>query len=206
MDIENVERLCSLLEAELVRRERSRDLSMLAAGGAFEQWISFEARLVLEKNRNDLGIDDAFWTANEYKKVDLGVWEDWTTLHTAIEFKLIHNNKNWRAKVNSLWGDLFPAARSSKDRLGPCLRVSVVGVVGKVYQDDEAYPGQRPDLEDWEREMWSYALPSKGRYSELVRRVWSSRRFEIRDPSLDPSRHDHFVQFHLLAPNTAPAE
>ncbi|MCB9596958.1 MAG: hypothetical protein H6719_29820 [Sandaracinaceae bacterium] len=39
MELEMLQRFCSLLDDELARR--NNDLSVLGAGGSFEQWLAF---------------------------------------------------------------------------------------------------------------------------------------------------------------------
>lgn len=202
MTDEHLKEFCRLIDAELARRELTGDLSLLAAGAAFEAWLAFEARILLERHRNHLGIAAMHWTANEYRKVDLGVWEGSDTIDVAMEFKLIHNNKNWRSKADEAWGDLFPDAASTKAALKPRLRGALVCVVGKVYDDPSAYPGQRSDLNAWEADLWRHLLSADP--AGQAERAWTGTRFPIRDPSLSPSRTDHFVQLHLLLPSRPP--
>ncbi len=202
MNLENATAFCRVIDAELARREKRGVLSLMAAGGSFEQWLSFESRIQLERHRSSLGVNDSWWTANEYRKIDLGVW-DGDDLVVAVEFKLVHNNKNWQAQVDSAWADLFPAGRSPKHRLRPQLRVAVLGVVGKVYPNPgSAYPGQRSDLAEWERELWNYAIPPDGDcYHGWVERAWQGPHHPIRSDAL-VAGHDHFFQLNLLAPLT----
>ncbi len=201
MDKNDVVALCGLIDQELVRREQTRDVSVLAAGAAFESWLSFEARLLLERDRHLLHADSqGWWTANEYRKVDLGVWEDWNKLHMQVEFKLIHNNKNCFTKADEAWADLFPEPASAKSDLRPGVRASIVVLVGKNYLYKQAYPGQKGDLVAWEKGIWSHLLPTDGPDAGRVNRVWSGTRIPVRDHSLLPDRSDHFVQLHALMP------
>lgn len=195
MDSTALKTFCTLVDQELQRRKR--DLPLLVEGAAFELWLAFEARLVLEHNRHALGVDPEHWTANEFKKVDLGVWEGWENLVTAIEFKMIHNNKNWSNKVDQIWSDLRPERGSDKANLKPTLRASIAAVVGKVYQDPKAYPGQRRDLDKWEAEMWEYMLPTAGQYRGWAARSWSGTRHVFAHDDLIEGV-PHFLQLHLI--------
>lgn len=191
-----------LLDEELDRREEAgRDLSTLAVGASFEHWLNFEARLVLEKNRSAPSIRESWWTANEEQKVDLGVWSPPDELQVAIELKLVHNNKNWKAQVDRAWADLLPAAGTPKARLRPAVRAVVLGVVGKTYLPEFArfYPGQRANLEDWEKALWAYAVPPEDdpAYGSKVERAWSGRRHALRSKELLPDAGS-FFQLNLL--------
>lgn len=201
MELSNVIEFCEAIDSELALREQAGDLSLLAAGGSFEQWLSFEARIQLERNRERLGVEDSWWTANEFKKVDLGVWAGDGRLVVQMECKLVHNNKNWQAQVDSAWADLFPAGRSQKHRLQPRLRAAIVGVVGKVYdRPGSAYPGQCSDLAEWERELWKYAIPPvDDAYHGWVQRAWHGARHSLQSRALADGP-DHFFQLNLLAP------
>lgn len=129
------------------------------------------------------------------------IWDRDDRLVVQVEFKLVHNNKNWQSQVDSAWADLYPAARSAKARLHPRLRVAVVGVVGKVYANPESgYPGECSDLDTWERELWSYTLPPTGdQYFNWIERAWKGSRHPIRSSVLARGK-DHFFQLNLLAP------
>ena len=199
--LDQIVALCELLDAELNQRETTGDVSVLAAGGAFEPWLSFESRILLERHASALGVGKNWWTANEHKKVDLSVWDETDVLRVAIEFKLAHNNKNWRHEADGVWEDLFPTNKR-KAALRPGQRASIVMVVGKVYDDprNNDYPGQIYDLTAWEADFWSYLLQSTGEYAGKTRRAWIGHRFPIKDPNLSSSRTDHFVQLNLVWP------
>ncbi|MBL8918125.1 MAG: hypothetical protein JNJ54_04620 [Myxococcaceae bacterium] len=136
-------------------------VSQLAAGAAFEAWLAFEARLVMEHSRARFGLDrrrdgaeSRPWLVNERRKVDLFIGEDDGCL-IPIEFKLVFNNKNWATQVEGIAADLMPAKGSKKAGLKPMLgRVAIVGLVGKTYGDSTGYPGMRADLTRWEAEVW----------------------------------------------------
>lgn len=178
-----------------------RAISRLASGAAFEAWLSFEMRLMLEARRTEFGLDDRCFIANEYRKVDLSITteEDWLL---CVEFKLIHNNKNWRTQCASVVKDLWPRPGTPKHEIEPMIgRLAALVVVGKVYRDPRGYPGQRGDLEAWESEMWSHLL----REEAQIDRVWRSQRLLITGERLlveDPGVK-HFCEVHLLARATA---
>lgn len=119
-------KICTRLDEHLAEQQHARNaISTLAAGAAFEGWLAFETRLLVERNREELGLGGfaksgpRFWTANEYRNIDFYVGD---VIHDApvlaLEFKLIHNNKNWSKKADEVWGDLFPA-RARKAELVP---------------------------------------------------------------------------------------
>lgn len=186
-------RVGALLQDHLAGQEAARGaVSLLAGGAAFELWLAFETRLILEVNRERLGLDEQcdhngrrvprYWIGNEYHKVDLGITDVWTDEWVAaLEFKLIHNNKNWKHQVDGVWRDLFPDPGTPKATLKPSLgRLAVVGVVGKVYWEP-GYPAQKPDLAAWQREMWAYLMPPEGEpYAGSVQCLWEGRAFPIR--------------------------
>ena len=204
-----------LLDEHLAEQEAARQaVSRLASGAAFEAWLSFEARLLMESHRAELSLAgltmdrhnepvDRYWIANEHAKVDVGVLDvadehgEW---EIALEFKIIHNNKNWRSKCDEIWGDLLPGVGTTKAGILPRRgRYAVVAVVGKVYRDPGPY-GWRPDLDVWERELWQYLLPESGEYAGRLRRFWQGRRFNLGDCWLVKNA-PHFCELHVLAPS-----
>ena len=170
-------------------------LEAVAAGAAFEQWFALEARLAIEAARPALGLDEKvpyanhevwrYWTANEYKKVDLYIADSLggdgeaeeggnsaSPCLAAIEFKLIHNNKNWPSKCQQVLTDLYPTRRKpprpnktkaknkkkpkhtarEKIQLKPALGwFSVPVLIGKTYWDPSIYyPGSGFDsIKEW---------------------------------------------------------
>jgi hypothetical protein len=204
--------VAELLDDHLHTQEANRSaLSRLAAGAAFEAWLSFETRLLMEQHRGALGLDEQivdrhgervhrFFITNEYRKVDLGILdvrEHEGRWDLAIEFKIVHNNKNWRQKCDEVWADLLPVAGTVKSEIQPARgRYAIVAVVGKVYRDPGPY-GWRSDLAAWEREAWDYMLPNSGEYAGRVTRVCSSQRFPISDPSFRQSEPS-FCELHVL--------
>ncbi len=204
-----------LLDDHLAEQETSRQaVSRFASGAAFEAWLSFEARLLLESYRAELSLAgltmdrfqepvDRYWIANEHAKVDLGVLDvgdESRTWEIALEFKIIHNNKNWKSKCDEIWGDLLPRAGAPKASIIPRRgRYAIVAVVGKVYRDPGPY-GWRPDLADWERELWQYLLPESGEYAGMLLRLWQGRRFTLADCWLVKDAPS-FCELHVLAPS-----
>jgi len=208
--------ICGRLDEHLATEQRLRSaVDLLASGAAFEAWLAFEARLLAEGARNELGLAELtkdphgapvprYWMANEYCKIDfyIGDVRDNAAV-LALEFKLIHNNKNWKHKSDEVWADLFPM-RGTKVEIAPRLgRLAVVGVIGKVYRDPTRYPGQVEALAEWEREVEAHLLPEPGREGRRAVRTWSGQRFELSDPWLEVG-HRHSFQLHLLVPVPAP--
>ena len=213
-----LETLAQLVDDRLAAGEAERGLvSRLVAGGAFEAWLSFEARLLAEENRESLQLEgrlarwrggDAisrYYFANEYHKVDLFIGElNSSEPHAdiciaAIEFKLIHNNKNWKKQADGVWVDLFPS-REVKAALRPKLgRAALVGFVAKRHREGVNYPVVRSTFGDWETEVREYLLGDDGWDGRYIDRVWSGRRFPVTDDWLDKSASS-FFQLHLLIP------
>jgi hypothetical protein len=202
-------KICTRLDEHLAEQQHARNaVSTLAAGAAFEGWLAFETRLLVERSREDLGLGGfaetsgkpvpRFWMANEYCKIDFYIGD---VLHDvpvlAFEFKLIHNNKNWSTKADEVWGDLFPSRAKKAELVPQQARFGVVGVIGKVYRESRRYPGQYADLLRWERELDAHLLPLDGWNGKRAVRIWCGQRFQIDDHWL----HDgpqHFFQLHLL--------
>ena len=206
------------LEKNLVAEEkRRRVVSRIATGAAFEAWLSIETRLAIEENRIELQLDSVienyghshfrFGVDNELAKVDLSIVEysskpmDWDWL-LALEFKLLHNNKNWPKKCVEIFSDIYPGPLSRKVQILPRMgRFAFVGVVGKVYLDFvDGYPGQRPDLEQWEKEVWSHLFALKDDAGNKLNSLWSSHKFKLDsyDFLADSDDVQHFFQFHII--------
>ena len=196
------------LDHHLRQEERQRHaLSLVAAGAAFESWLAFETRLVVEENRKLLGLAgsirgshgiDRYEIRNEYRKIDLSVWDNADSsgrCRTALELKLIHNNKNWPAKVDAVHRDLDLGEETVKGKLEVDQRFALVAIVFKVYRKGVRYPGQERDWEDWKRRLWARLTPRGGR----VKRVWHGGEHDISRGScwLDPEVRAHF-QLHAL--------
>ena len=202
-----------ILDEHLTVAERERGVvSSLAVGSAFESWLAFEARLLWERNRKELGLTELFesegrsihryWLANEPMKIDLYIGDHGASepavCHSTFEFKLIPNNKNWTAQADGVWADLFPT-RTVKAEVRPANgRFAIVGVIGKVYHsDDSGYPGQRADLDEWEGELERYLLPEAGWEGKHVVRVWKGKRHMIQHEWLRDG-FKHFFQLQAL--------
>ncbi len=213
--------LCKMLDAALVEREKTdHAVSVLAGGAAFELWLAFEARILVEspQGRKRLGLEgeakdpsfpERFWTGNEVEKFDLyvGDCDDPEDCALAVEFKLVHNNKNWQSKVDEVWADLFREPGSAKHRHRSKVR-GIVALVGKTYATHtEEYPGQRSDLAAWEKEVWAWAEASYE--GARMERRWSGTRIKLdRNASrwLDGSHEDHWFQLHLVCDAAVPPE
>lgn len=206
----------NLLYEHLARQEDQRNaVSLLAAGAGFEEWLAFEARLVLESHRERLGLADTYsqdghtfdrhWIGNEYSKVDLFISNtDHDTDRNplaVIEFKLIHNNKNWASKVEEVRTDLFPLEGTKKARFRPELRAAFAGVVGKVYRVPDRYQGQQDDLDEWYEKLEKY-LAQPGQAQDRMVRVWKSGRFLLKPSCWLQEGPRHF--FELWGFMTAP--
>lgn len=93
-------------------RKRSQDITQIATMAAIEHWVQFEAAAFLARrdSREKYGIgggkqnEPDWWLTCEYKKIDLYV-EGLDSSH-AIEFKAVHNNKNFYTKVLEARRDL----------------------------------------------------------------------------------------------------
>lgn len=158
--------------------KRKLDLERLAAGAAFEQWFSFEARLALQADRARLGLsDERYWFANEYRKIDLYIGDrvQGDRCHAAIEFKLIYNNKNWMTQCDRIWGDLYPARGKKAQVVAEASHlISVAVVVGKTYPEEVNYPSRERDISAWRQKMEDYLLPKGGWRGDTVERGWRS--------------------------------
>jgi hypothetical protein len=73
------------------------------------------------------------------------------------------------------------------------------------YVDDcwDAAFERREDLPAWERQLWAYLLPAKGRWAGCVDTRWSSARSSLADCLLSRDHDGHFLQVHLLARTAA---
>jgi len=221
-DVEMLKRLARLLDDRLAGGEaESRLVSKLAAGSAFEAWLSFETRLLAEENRELLGLSghvnwpggDAihrYYFANEYRKVDLYIGDlgsdgsDGSDAGcvAAVEFKLVYNNKNWKSQADGIWVDLFPSpeTREIKAGLNPLVsRAAIVAFVGKSYRDNSDYPVVPGAFADWESNVDGYLLGEEGWEGKHIDRQWSGRRFSVRNEWLDAT-NDNFFQLHLFLP------
>lgn len=126
--------------------ERRRMLSSLAVSVAPELWISLESAALLDINRSRFGLDESLgersnvprWLiAAERKKVDLWV-EDLRGDESpvAIEFKMVHNNKNAYSQIRSIRKDFAKTINT------PCNesveRWGIVTLVFSHFYDDQS--------------------------------------------------------------------
>lgn len=187
-----IKTMLDALDGQLVRRGV---LPELCSGAAFEGWLAFEARLCFEEMREQLGVADSLWTANEYPyKTDLSIY-DGDEILAALEFKLIYNNKNWRTQLRGVQSDLHPARHTRKARIPKDARWGIVGLVGKLYQKGygAGYRQPVPHLQSWEEKVWERLLPDGGDIQE----VWIGKRHEIAHRWLTEDG-SHFFQLHAL--------
>jgi len=203
--------LCRLLDEHLLAQERGRRaVSLLASGAAFEAWLAFEMRLLAENNRGQLELDDVishngarvprYFICNEQMKVDFSVIDAVdSAVELAIEFKLIHNNKNWKHQADAVWNDLFPTRESKASTLPRRGRFALVGVVGLVYEDPKewSYAGQIGDIEKWLHDLDDYLLPANGFADRIVERPWAGTKLAVLDPYLRPGAGS-FFQLQML--------
>ncbi|WP_236185229.1 hypothetical protein [Pseudomonas protegens] len=100
-----------------LKEERQHILKSIAVSVAAELWLSLESAALLDINRDQFGLGGQLderrnvprWLiAAERRKVDIWV-EDSYGEHpsTAIEFKVIHNNKNAYDKIRQIRKDLI---------------------------------------------------------------------------------------------------
>jgi hypothetical protein len=93
-------------------RKRSKDIAEIATMAAIEHWVQFEAATLLTRrgSREKYGIGGGtlktptWWVVCEHKKIDLYITGPQSP--HAIEFKAIHNNKNFYSKVREARHDL----------------------------------------------------------------------------------------------------
>ena len=171
-------------------KDRQQALHTLSTGASFEQWFAFESRVALERQRKRLAqIDtrlleqtksvivgtevDKIYFDNESGKVDLivgmvGVDED-EYFHPvdgdslAFEFKLIHNNKNWRGRCESLWNDILAPPRGKlsqhiprDQRFGVLVEVFHCFAESLIKKEPWWHPGQIDDLQKWRKDWKGY--------------------------------------------------
>jgi hypothetical protein len=204
-------RLGGMVDAHLRAREKQKGtVSLLATGAAFESWLSFEARLLLERERTRLGLtSDHCWIGNEYKKVDLGIiqYDDTRTWaherwFAAIEFKMVYNNKNWKSQCDAAWNDLFPPARTAKQGLKFAPdggRIAFIVIVRREYADGDPYQRKNDRRPAWHAEVKKYMLRPGGPYKRDAARLqeWEGRRIRLKSNMLSkdgPGRPKNYLQ------------
>jgi hypothetical protein len=105
-----------LLLAHLKKDERQRILKSIIVSVAPELWLSLESAALLDINREHFGLGGQFdersnvprWLiAAERRKVDIWIEDSYSEeASTAIEFKVVHNNKNAHSKIREIRKDL----------------------------------------------------------------------------------------------------
>jgi len=129
------------------QEERRRMLSSIAVTAAPEHWLSLEAAALLDTNRVHFGLGDALdhrqnvprWLiAAERKKVDLWIEDQGNGEPPhAIEFKVVHNNKNAYQKIWEIRRDLCKVIPNT-ERIDQVIRWGVVMLVFHHFYDDQA--------------------------------------------------------------------
>lgn len=111
-------------------RERSDTVKYLAVSAASEAWFAAEAAALMNRIRNEIGVaelSDNSTACNaprrliilERGKVDLSVIDlDQEEKDYAFEFKLLHNNKNYRNKITELKRDIARGVGLQRDSWG----------------------------------------------------------------------------------------
>lgn len=103
-----VDRFFSDLSKRLV--ERKDELAALAVMASLEHWLQFEAAAMVATDRERYGVDGGtadlpdWLVAAERAKLDLWISEG--SVATVVEFKVIHNNKNFWSKIREVRSDL----------------------------------------------------------------------------------------------------
>ncbi|KTC34158.1 hypothetical protein AO265_41635 [Pseudomonas sp. ABAC61] len=133
-----VPRFTELLLTHLQQEERQRILKAIVVAAAPELWLSLESAALLDINRDHFGLGGQLderedyrlcsdqpprsnvprWLiAAERRKVDIWVEDSYGEQpSTAIEFKVIHNNKNAYDKIRQIRRDLAkPIPHTSPD-------------------------------------------------------------------------------------------
>lgn len=125
-------------------RSRQREVAFLNVSVGSELWLSCETAALLDRNREACGIGGTngnvpTWTiAPEYKKIDL-----WVAPHatdnteekaTALEYKLVFNNKNFWSQVRQIRLDLNKELPETA--AGEPERFGILLAVFKRYRDD----------------------------------------------------------------------
>lgn len=127
--------------------ERRRMLASIAVTTAPEHWLSLEAAALLDVNRERFGLEERLdarhnvprWLiAAERKKVDLWV-EDQRNEESphAVEFKVVHNNKNAYSKIWEIRRDLCKQIPNT-DLNDQAIRWGVVLLVFHNFYDNQA--------------------------------------------------------------------
>lgn len=134
--------------------ERQRMLRSLVPTVAPELWLSLEAAALLDVYRDRFNLDELFdqpgleiaprsnvprWlVAAERRKVDIWIEDLWgVEPSTAIEFKVIHNNKNMWTKVWEIRNDLIKSIPNASTDV-PVERWGVVLLVTSYFYPDQS--------------------------------------------------------------------
>lgn len=154
-----VPRFTELLLTHLQQEERQRILKSIVVSVAPELWLSLESAALLDINREHFGLggqlderDDyrpshisvprcnvpRWLIAAERRKVDIWVEDSYgEEASTAIEFKVVHNNKNAHSKIREIRNDLVKQI----PRTSPDERIERWGIVllsySRFYSDQQ---------------------------------------------------------------------
>ena len=111
-------------------RERSETVKYLAVSAASEAWFAAEAAALMNRRRNEIGVAGLSDTSSacnaprrliilERGKVDLSIIDiEQKEKDYAFEFKLLHNNKNYRSKIAELKRDVARGVGLQRDSWG----------------------------------------------------------------------------------------
>lgn len=146
-----VPRFTELLLTHLQQEERQRILKSIVVSVAPELWLSLESAALLDINRDRFGLggqlderDDyrpshisvprcnvpRWLIAAERRKVDIWIEDSYgEEASTAIEFKVVHNNKNAHSKIREIRNDLAKQI----PRTSPDERIERWGIVLLTY-------------------------------------------------------------------------
>ena len=125
-------------------------------------------------------------------------------IEIGVEFKLIHNNKNWRDKVREVHRDLHPS-KPPKSKLRSRLGwLAVVGFIGKQYAGKPcwSYPKVDQDVATWEKKVLTSLYQERTGAGQRVvpaTRTAAGRRHPFQSDELTLNG-PHFFQLRVLKP------
>lgn len=180
-------------------QSRRRVLGRLVAiTGSVEGWLRAEAALE--------AFDGGFGTIRRVE-AERNRWD--LLLHrannrtTAVEFKLIYNNKNWVSQCNGVWDDLLPPAGSKKAAI-EADRLALVTIVRGEYKHKNPHQ-RRADREvGWRDALDSYLLQTNTAHRNRIEVLWSGNPIAVTGRRLlERPQVPHSMQFLVLGPTEA---